>query len=75
MAEPQKKSFFRKRTLRVRDDQVTRASQLTVKQSILPICLVTILYFLWVGLTISSGGLSILLEVPLTIARVLHMVF
>lgn len=39
--------IFRKRTLRVRDDAVTHASELTVRESLVPICLVTILYFLW----------------------------
>ncbi|KAH8153025.1 uncharacterized protein LAJ45_02612 [Morchella importuna] len=39
--------FFRKRSLRARDDQITNASNLTLRQSILPLCLVTILFFLW----------------------------
>jgi MFS transporter, FHS family, L-fucose permease len=40
--------FFRKRSIRARDDQVTNASDLTLKQSLLPLALVTILFFLWV---------------------------
>lgn len=39
---------FRKNFLRNRDDKVTNASDLTLRQSILPLCLVTILFFLWV---------------------------
>ncbi|PWW76132.1 MFS general substrate transporter [Tuber magnatum] len=40
--------FFRKRSaLRARDDQVTNATDLTLKQSLLPLALVTILFFLW----------------------------
>jgi len=39
--------FFRKRSLRTRDDQVTNASDLTLRESIIPLCLVTILFFLW----------------------------
>lgn len=42
--------FFRKRSgLRARDDQVTNASDLTLRQSLLPLALVTILFFLWVN--------------------------
>ncbi|KAK1763841.1 l-fucose permease [Phialemonium atrogriseum] len=39
--------FWRKRSLRVRDDTLTRAAELTLRQSFYPICLVTILFFLW----------------------------
>lgn len=39
--------FWRKRSLRVRDDKTTRAAELTLRQSLYPICLVTILFFLW----------------------------
>lgn len=45
---PNMAKFFRKRSLRARDDQVTNASNLTLRQSIFPLCLVTILFFLWV---------------------------
>ncbi|KAI4223606.1 MAG: hypothetical protein L6R36_005288 [Xanthoria steineri] len=38
---------FRKHSLRTRDDQRTPASELTLRQSIYPLCLVTILFFLW----------------------------
>jgi len=42
--------FLRKRSgLRARDDQVTNASDLTLRQSLLPLALVTILFFLWVN--------------------------
>lgn len=43
-----KSGFFKHTTLKVRDDSVTKASELSVRQSILPIILVTTLYFLWV---------------------------
>ncbi|CUS07687.1 unnamed protein product [Tuber aestivum] len=40
--------FFSKRSpMRARDDQITNASDLTLKQSLLPLILVTILFFLW----------------------------
>ncbi|KAL1605916.1 hypothetical protein SLS59_003037 [Nothophoma quercina] len=39
--------FFKKPTLRTRDDQRTSAAELTLRASILPLCLVTILFFLW----------------------------
>ncbi|KAF8416834.1 hypothetical protein EV426DRAFT_395746 [Tirmania nivea] len=38
---------FKRSPLKTRDDQVTNASDLTVRQSLIPICLVTILFFLW----------------------------
>ncbi|OAQ58774.1 glucose/galactose transporter [Purpureocillium lilacinum] len=41
------KDFWRRRSLRVRDDSRTKAAELTFRQSIYPICLVTILFFLW----------------------------
>ena len=41
------KSFFQKRSLRTRDTLTTRASELTLRESIYPICLVTLLFFLW----------------------------
>jgi len=40
---------IKKHSLRTRDDQRTKASELTLRQSIYPLCLVTILFFLWVG--------------------------
>lgn len=40
--------FFKKPTLRTRDDQRTSAAELSLRASILPLCLVTILFFLWV---------------------------
>ncbi|CCX34727.1 major facilitator superfamily domain-containing protein [Pyronema domesticum] len=39
--------FFKKRSLRARDDQVTNASELTLRQSLKPMGLVIILFFLW----------------------------
>jgi FHS family L-fucose permease-like MFS transporter len=44
--------FFKKPTLRTRDDQRTSAAELTLRASILPLCLVTILFFLWVRLVV-----------------------
>merc|ERR1712000_22833 len=41
------KEFFKKRSLRQPDGAVTRAAELTLRESILPICLVTVLFFLW----------------------------
>jgi hypothetical protein len=41
--------FFKKPTLRNRDDQRTRAAELTLRESIYPLMLVTILFFLWVS--------------------------
>ncbi|KAH6904175.1 major facilitator superfamily domain-containing protein [Coprinopsis sp. MPI-PUGE-AT-0042] len=39
--------FFKRPTLRTRDDQRTSAAELTLRASIYPLCLVTILFFLW----------------------------
>ncbi|KAK3299532.1 major facilitator superfamily domain-containing protein [Chaetomium fimeti] len=41
------KGFWKRRSLRVPDDQQTKAAELTLRDSIYPICLVTILFFLW----------------------------
>lgn len=41
------KEFIRARGLKTRDDQRTRAAELTLRESILPLCLVTVLFFLW----------------------------
>jgi MFS transporter, FHS family, L-fucose permease len=43
------KMGFMKRTLKVSDDEKTTAAELTLRQSIYPLCLVTILFFLWVS--------------------------
>lgn len=39
---------FHRTPLKNRDDKVTNASDLTLRQSFVPLCLVTILFFLWV---------------------------
>jgi FHS family L-fucose permease-like MFS transporter len=39
--------FWKKRSLRVRGDQRTKAAELTLRQSLFPIILVTTLFFLW----------------------------
>ncbi|KAF2846493.1 MFS general substrate transporter [Plenodomus tracheiphilus IPT5] len=39
--------FFQRPTLRTRDDKRTKAAELTLRQSIYPLFLVTILFFLW----------------------------
>ncbi|KAJ2898657.1 uncharacterized protein MKZ38_003770 [Zalerion maritima] len=41
------KTFFARRSLRTRDDQTTKAAELTFRESIYPLCLVTLLFFLW----------------------------
>lgn len=41
------KSFLKKRGLKVSDDRLTRAAELTLRESIWPIALVTTLFFLW----------------------------
>lgn len=41
------KDFIKKRPLRTRDNERTNAAELTLKQSVFPIVLVTILFFLW----------------------------
>ena len=53
MEAPKKKkhTIFRKHSLRTRDDQVTKASELSMREALLPVCLVTILFFLWVSCT------------------------
>lgn len=41
------REFIKKRPLRARDNQRTNAAELTLRQSVFPIVLVTILFFLW----------------------------
>lgn len=41
------KEFMQRRSLKARDDKRTKAAELTLRQSLYPICLVTILFFLW----------------------------
>ena len=41
------KTFWKRRSLRVRYDKTTRAAELTLRESVFPICLVTVLFFLW----------------------------
>lgn len=45
----------------VSNRKVTGASQITLKQSIIPICLVTILFFLW---GFAYGLLDVLYDIP-----------
>lgn len=45
--------FLKRPKLRSRDDQRTRAAELTLRESIYPLCLVTILFFLWVSRTVA----------------------
>lgn len=40
-------TIFRKHSLKVSDKSRTRAAELTLRESIYPLCLVTILFFLW----------------------------
>ncbi|ROW04160.1 hypothetical protein VSDG_00924 [Cytospora chrysosperma] len=41
------KSFWAERSLRTSDKKRTKAAELTLKESLYPICLVTIVFFLW----------------------------
>lgn len=41
------KKFFEGRSLKAPDDRRTKAAELTLRESIYPICIVTILFFLW----------------------------
>ena len=41
------KEFWKGRSLRTSDKKRTRAAELTLKESLYPICLVTVLFFLW----------------------------
>lgn len=41
------KSFWRDRSLRTSDKKRTKAAELTLKESLYPICLITVLFFLW----------------------------
>ena len=40
-------SFTKKMSLRVSDSHRTRAAELTLRESLYPLCLVTLLFFLW----------------------------
>jgi hypothetical protein len=51
-------SWLKKNTLKNRDDQRTKAAELTLRQSIYPIVLVTILFFLWVSENVAYRRLS-----------------
>ncbi len=41
------RAFLKKRGLAVSDSKTTRAAELTLRASLYPICLVTVLFFLW----------------------------
>jgi FHS family L-fucose permease-like MFS transporter len=41
------RQFFKERSLKAPDHRRTRAAELTLRESIYPICIVTILFFLW----------------------------
>lgn len=41
-------AIFKKQSLKTKNEK-TRAAELTLRQSIYPLALVTILFFLWVG--------------------------
>lgn len=40
-------AIFKRQSLKTRDDQRTRASDLSLRASIYPLALVTLLFFLW----------------------------
>jgi FHS family L-fucose permease-like MFS transporter len=41
------KEFFKARSLKADDSRRTKAAELTLRESIVPIALVTVLFFLW----------------------------
>lgn len=41
------KKFLQDRSLKVSDDRVTKAAEITLRESVWPISLVTVLFFLW----------------------------
>jgi MFS transporter, FHS family, L-fucose permease len=41
------KEWLKKRGIKTADHETTKAAELTLRQSIYPICLVTVLFFLW----------------------------
>ncbi|KAI1214376.1 MFS general substrate transporter [Annulohypoxylon truncatum] len=41
------KEFVKRRSLKAKDNQRTKAAELTLRESLYPICLVTVLFFLW----------------------------
>jgi len=41
------KDFLKRRGIIVSDHTTTKAAELTLKESLFPICLVTVLFFLW----------------------------
>lgn len=41
------KNFIKSRSLKVKDNKRTKAAELTLRESIYPIALVTVLFFLW----------------------------
>jgi FHS family L-fucose permease-like MFS transporter len=43
------KKIFKKNSLKISDKERTKAAELTLKESIYPLCLVTVLFFLWVS--------------------------
>ena len=46
--------FLQRYSLKTRDDQRTKAAELTLRQSLYPIALVTTLFFLWVCTAVRS---------------------
>lgn len=41
------REFWKRKSLRTPDGKRTKAAELTLRESLYPICLVTILFFLW----------------------------
>jgi FHS family L-fucose permease-like MFS transporter len=58
-------SWLKKNSLKNRDDQRTKAAELTLRQSIYPIVLVTILFFLWVSKRFDCNSIAHGLEFSL----------
>jgi hypothetical protein len=56
--------WLKKNALKNRDDQRTNAAELTLRQSIYPIVLVTILFFLWVSYMLCEGESDVFATAP-----------
>jgi FHS family L-fucose permease-like MFS transporter len=56
--------FMQKYALKTRDDQRTRAAELTLRQSLYPLALVTTLFFLWVCSAVLSINTRANTDIP-----------
>jgi len=53
------KEWLKRRGIKTSDHATTKAAELTLRESVFPICLVTILFFLWGLSYVSSSSLVI----------------